>query len=118
MLWSCEKDEDPLPSDMIVGQWTIVSSELLGQVIPGDGSYLRFKACGSECTGMDYLASDMSTGQFTYDLAEDANTISIADTSNAGGNYNATWDILELTENDFRIVGNTIFGSLKIEMEK
>ncbi|NND77426.1 MAG: hypothetical protein HKN39_04525 [Flavobacteriales bacterium] len=115
---SCEKDEPPTSLEMLEGKWVIDSMEILAQVVPGDGSYLEFNACSSNCTGEDYRESDMSTGNFTYDLSADASTISIIDTLDAGGNYNATWDILELTEEDFRIVGNTILGSLKIEMSK
>ena len=103
---------------MLEGRWIIDSSEILAQVIPGDGSYLEFNSCSSTCNGSDFKASDMSTGDFSYVLSSDASTITITDTLSAGGNYNATWDILELTEDDFRIVGNTILGSLKIEMSK
>ena len=115
---SCEIEKDKTPQELLEGKWNIVSSELLGTVIPGDGSYLKFNACNMQCTGEDYKASDNSTGTFTYTLNGDAVSITISDTLSAGGSYNATWDILELTETDFRMVGNTILGSLKIEMLK
>ena len=116
---SCETADPPTPAENITGRWIIQSSELLGATIAGDGSYLEFNACGdTECTGVDFEATDGTSGTFTYVLADDATTISITDTTNDGGNYDATWDILELTETDFRIVGNTLFGSLKIEMTK
>ena len=116
---ACETANPPTPAENITGRWTIQSSEILGTTIAGDGSYLEFNACGdSECTGIDFEATDGTSGTFTYVLADDATTVTITDTTADGGNYDATWDILELTETDFRIVGNTLFGSLKIEMTK
>ena len=119
LLSSCETTEPPTPAENLTGKWIIQSSELLGAVIPGDGSYLRFNACtDTQCTGEDFEATDGTSGTFTYDLSDDATTITIVDTTNDGGNYDATWDILELTETDFRIEGNTLFGSFKVEMTK
>lgn len=119
LISGCEKEEIATPAEMITGKWIIQSSEILGQTVAGDGSYLIFNACtNNECSGQDYMASDSSSGTFTYDLNADATTIAIADSSSDGGNYNATWDILDLNETSFRIVGNTFLGSLKIEMVK
>ena len=60
----------------------------------------------------------MTSGTFEYVLNNDATQIVIVDNSPDGGSYNATWDILELTEDSFRITGSTILGNLKIEMTK
>ena len=119
MTTGCESTDPPTPAESLTGKWIIQSSEILAQTIPGDGSYLTFNACADNtCTGTDFEATDGTSGTFTYDLSDDATTIVITDSTNDGGNYDATWDILELTETDFRIVGNTLFGSLKIEMVK
>ena len=118
VLFGCKKVEVMTPGEMLVGKWMITSSELLGSVVPGDGSYLIFNACSGTCTGADYKASDSSTGSFTYTLNSDATQIDIEDETSVGGSYNYTWDILELTETDFRITASTVLGNLKIEMEK
>ena len=103
---------------MIEGKWTITSQEILTQVIPGDGSYLQFNACSSSCSGVDYKVSDTTTGTFTYVLNDEGTVITIVDQSSDGGNWDATWDVLELTESDFRITATTILGNLKVEMSK
>jgi len=113
----CKKDVKTA-SEILEGKWIITSQELLANVTPGDGSYLTFNACSSACTGTDYKASDMSSGTIEYILNDDATQIVIIDNSPDGGSYNATWDILELTEDAFRITGSTAFGNLKIEMIK
>jgi len=118
LLTDCKKEEPPTPKEMLEGKWTITSQELLTVVAPGDGSYLTFNACSSTCNGTDYKASDASTGTFTYTMDDDATEIVINDTISAGGNYNYTWDILELTEEKFRITTTTFLGNLKIEMSK
>jgi hypothetical protein len=115
---ACKKEEELSAQQQLEGKWIIESSELLGSEIPGDGSYLRFNPCGTLCTGTDYLASDGTIGNFTYVLSENASSIAITDTTADGGAYNGNWDILELTNNNLRIVGSTVFGSLKIEMAK
>ena len=114
----CEK-EDPLTAEeLVAGQWTIVSSEILATVIPGDGSYLRFDACAATCSGVDYKVSDTTSGVFTYTINEEATILAITDNSSDGGSWSGEWDILELTEKDFRITTTTIFGSMKVEMSK
>lgn len=114
----CKKEEPPTPAEMIEGKWTISSQEILAQVIPGDGSYLQFNACSSSCSGVDFKASDTTTGSFTYVLNDEGTVITISDNSSNGGSWNATWDVLELTENNFRITATTILGNLKVEMTK
>lgn len=114
---SCKNDV-LTPHEMLVGKWMITSQEILGVEIPGDGSYLIFNACSGTCTGTDFKASDSSSGTFNYTLNEDATQIVINDQTSDGGAYNYTWDILELTETNFRMTTITILGNLKIEMAK
>lgn len=118
VLSGCKKEEELTPQEMLEGKWMITSREILAITTPGDGSYLVFNSCSSSCTGTDYSASDASTGTFTYTIDDDATQIVISDTINEGGNYNSTWDILELTESSFRMTTTTLFGNLKIEMSK
>jgi hypothetical protein len=118
---SCETEEtDKTPAEQLVGKWDISSTEILTQVIPGDGSYLIFEECGAEsCGGTDYMAGDGTTGTFSYVLNEDATTLTIEDSSSDGGSYNGTWDVLELTNDELRIFADTgLFGTLKIELTK
>ncbi len=115
---ACKKTEEATPQQNLIGKWTITSSELLGSVVPGDGSYLVFSGDGVSGSGSDHKASDNSTGTFTYTMNSDATSIVIADTMSAGGSYNGTWDILELTDDKFRITATTILGNLKVEMAK
>ncbi len=117
VLLACKK-EVISPQEMLEGKWIITSQEILGVTVPGDGSYLIFNACSQTCTGTDYKASDSSSGTFDYILNEEATQIAIVDTMSAGGGYNYTWDILELTETNFRMTTVTILGNLKIEMAK
>ena len=118
LLAECKKKEELTPKEMLEGKWTITSQELLAVVTPGDGSYLTFNSCSSTCSGTDYKASDASTGTFAYTINDDGTEIVIDDTTSAGGNYNFTWDILELTEDKFRMTTSTFLGNLKIEMSK
>ena len=115
---SCEKEEVLTPAQMLEGKWTITSQEILTTEVPGDGSYLEFSACPGTCSGVDYKASDTTSGSFTYILNEEGTLLTIDDQSTDGGSWNATWDVLELTENNFRITTTTILGNLKVEMSK
>ena len=115
----CKKEEaGPTAAELVAGQWTIDSSEILGTVVPGDGSYLRFDACSSACSGVDYKVSDTTSGTFSYTINEEATILGITDNSSDGGSWSGEWDILELTESDLRITTTTIFGSMKVEMSK
>ncbi len=119
LLTSCEKEEDKIPAEMLVGKWVISYSELLTQRFPGDGSYLQFNECLDPCSGIDYDASEGTTGSFTYILNEDGSILEITDLSNDGGNYNFSWDILKLSETHLVIIADTgLFGTLKIELLK
>jgi hypothetical protein len=114
----CKKEEPLTPAQMIEGKWTITSQEILTSVVPGDGSYLQFNACSSTCSGVDSKASDTTSGTFIYDMNPEGTSIVIDDTSSNGGSWSGTWDILELTETEFRITGSTLFGNFKVEMSK
>lgn len=117
---ACEKEEEEAftPAQLIEGKWTITSQEILTTIVPGDGSYLQFNACSSACYGEDYRAIDTASGSFTYVLNDAGTIVTIDDQSSDGGSWNATWDILELTETKFRITATTILGNLKVEMSK
>ena len=117
---SCSKDEaeNGIPEEMIVGTWAVTSGEILGETIPGDGSTLTFNSCDTECTGSDYLASDETTGSIRYSFNEDFTTITIVDNSADGGNYDGTWDILELSNSDLHLKTETFLGTFEMELKK
>jgi hypothetical protein len=116
---SCKKkDPEPTAAELMEGKWVVSSSELLGTVVPGDGSYLRFDACASTCSGVDYKVSDTTSGTFTYSINDEATLLSITDNSSDGGSWSGEWDILELTETDLRMTTSTAFGSFKVELTK
>ena len=114
------KKEDPPPTaeEQVAGTWTIDSSEILALVVAGDGSYLQFNACAATCSGIDYKVSDTTKGTFVYTINDEATLLTITDNSSDGGSWTGEWDVLELTETDFRITTSTIFGSRKVEMSK
>lgn len=114
----CKKEESMTPAQMIEGKWTITSQEILTTIVPGDGSYMQFNACSSTCSGVDFKVSDTTIGSFNYVLNEAGTVITIDDQSADGGSWNATWDVLELTETTFRMTATTILGNLKVEMSK
>lgn len=118
MAVGCNKDENLTPSQMLEGQWTMTSQTLLSVTSAGDGSYLRFDACSNSCSGVDYKASNMSSGNFNYVLNADATLLTIVDTTSNGGNWDGTWDILDLTETTLRITGSTPFGNLTVQYSK
>ena len=114
----CKKEEPKTPQQMLEGQWSVVSSNILGTTVPGDGSYLRFNAYTSNYSGVDFKASDTTTGSFTYSLNEAATVLTITDTSANGGNWNAAWDVLDLTESKLKITSSTFLGNLTVEFSK
>ncbi len=121
VLSSCQSDDpdEPTPQtpqEILEGKWIINSSEILGTTVPGDGSYLQFNACDPTCGGIDFNQSDTTMGTFTYDLNDAATVLVINDDTDDGGNYNYSWDILELSETELRMVASTILGSLQIEL--
>lgn len=120
-LAACESSEDEVlvaPEERIQGRWIIDNSQILGQTVPGDGSYLEFDACGTDCGGIDYMAADDSQGTFTYVLNAEGTTVTIQDDTPDGGAYNGQWDILEFTNSSMVITGNTILGTLRMELSK
>lgn len=118
VLTGCKKEDPLTPQQMFEGKWIIQSQEMLGSVVPGDGSYLIFNACSSSCDGVEYKAGDQTTGTIAYSLNSEATVLSITDNSADGGSWDADWDILELTETDLRIITSTAFGNVKVEMTK
>jgi len=125
MFYGCDQvnEEDEVSasaSEMVKGTWTISSMNMFGVDIPGDGSTLTFGDCvDGVCTGQDYEASDGTTGTFTYELTDNDTKIVIVDEDPNGGNYNTTWDILDLESKSLRMTGDfSIFGTMLIEMNK
>ena len=113
---ACKKDQEP--GELIVGTWTLESTEVLATVQSGDGSSLTFDGCSTTCTGTDYDGSNGTYGNFTYSLNEEGTILVISDTSNNGGGNNATWDVLELTSNSLRMTTSTVLGNVKREYVK
>lgn len=115
---SCEVEEATEKS--LTGQWGLQSSVLLGQTVPGDDSYLQFEECGTtECSGIDFKASDGSESTFTYVMSNDESTITINDANaSEGGNWNGTWDVLRFSETELHISQTTIFGELISKFKK
>lgn len=114
---SCETEEDQ-QEKTIEGKWILESSVVLGASIPGDGSYLKFNGCSSECTGEDYKASNESKGLFTYELSDNESTLVIEDNESGGGSWNGTWQIIKFTDSELDIKMNSLFGDLIFEMKK
>lgn len=110
---SCKKEEKTA-EQLIEGKWMVSNSNIGGSDIPGDGSYLQFNACSSSCTGADFRASDTTTGVFTYSIDEEGILLTINDNSSDGGSWNATWDVLELEENNLKITASTFLGNLTV----
>lgn len=118
-LTSCEKEEETQETvKTLEGTWTIESSLIFGMTIPGDGSTLKFNGCDTECTGEDYMASDETTGSFTYELSEDETTLTIVDEDEAGGSYGGTWTVVKYTDSELDLSTETFFGPMTIEMKK
>lgn len=117
-MLGCKKEEPLTSAQKVEGKWTITSQEILGSTYPGDGSYLQFNACSSTCSGVDFKAGDTTTGSFNYTINEEGTLLTIVDNSSDGGSWNATWDILELTENSLRMTTTTFLGNLLVKMSK
>lgn len=117
-VFGCKKEDPKTSQEMLEGKWNIYSTEILGNIAYGDGSYLQFNACSSTCGGVDYDAGDTTTGTFTYTINEEATILNISDTSSNGGNWNAAWDILDFTDTKLRITATTVLGNLTCEFHK
>lgn len=111
---SCKKEPVKTPAELIEGKWMVSNSNIGGSDFPGDGSYLNFAACSSTCTGVDFKASDTTSGVFTYSIDEEGILLTINDNSSDGGSWNATWDVLELDENNLKITASTFLGNLTV----
>ena len=118
VVFSCKKEEKKTPAQLLEGKWLVSNSNILGSDIPGDGSYLQFAACSSSCSGVDFKASDTTTGVFTYSIDEEGILLTINDNSSDGGSWNATWDVLELEESRLKITGSTFLGNLTVTFTK
>ena len=113
-LTSCKKEEEKT----IKGKWTIDEVTFFGISAPGDGSYLIFDGCDTECTGQDYKNEDETIGSFTYQLNDDESTLTIQDDQEDGGDWTGEWEIIEFTDNKLVIVLNTFFGPATYELSK
>lgn len=117
-LFACKKTEPKTAQELLQGKWMVTNSNIMGSDIPGDGSYMQFNACGTTCGGVDFKASDTTSGNFTYSIDADATVISITDTTSNGGSWNGSWDVLTLTENSLKITGSTFLGNLTVTFQK
>ncbi len=122
---SCsESDSEELIVDVnerIVGKWMVDSQTLFEVNVPGDGSWLTFDGCATgDCTGTDYMASDESTGTFSYIFGTDNSTLIIEDNdSQQGGSYSGEWTIEQFTNNKLVISIDTgLFGVTTITLKK
>jgi len=122
LTMSCEKTPKVTdPYEKINGTWIIDNVLILGQSVPGDGSYLKFLPCDDPpCAGVDFDQSDTTTGTFTYAILNDEKTLSIIDTIlGIGGNYNGEWEITLFSNKNLHFKINTgLFGDLKIDTHK
>ncbi len=123
LFTSCSDDdtEDVLltESDRIVGTWTLSQSVVLGITVPGDGSTLTFNECTATCAGIDFQASDDSSGTFTYELTSDNTILSIIDNdSSAGGAYSGDWAISSFTNNSITLSASTFIGDVSFTFTK
>jgi hypothetical protein len=121
-LLSCEKSEEDVfatPYAKINGTWKVEGTRAFGRTFPGDGSSLTFNDCTSApCSGTDYLASDKSSGNFTYTIASDQKSITIADPSGEGGSFNGRWDVLVFEKSSLRLSSESVLGTMVIELKK
>lgn len=123
LLSSCSDDdtEDILltESDRIVGTWTLSKSVVLGITVPGDGSTLTFNECTATCAGIDFQASDDTSGTFTYELTSNNTILSIIDNdSSAGGAYSGDWTISSFTNNSITLSASTFIGNVSFTFTK
>lgn len=117
-LYSCKKEDPKTSQQMLEGKWNVYSVEFMGGTSYGDGSYLEFNACSASCGGVDYQASDTTSGTFTYTIDDEATVLNITDTTSNGGNWNAAWDILDFTDTKLRITATTFLGNVTYEFHK
>ena len=108
------------PYEKIDGTWKITSSEIFGTSIPGDGSTISFVECDTPpCPGSDYLASDGTTSNITYEFLNDDDILAIVDTTGNGGSYNAEWDVGTFTKSRLTLSADAgFFGPFKMTLEK
>lgn len=125
-IFSSCSEEEPARSvteyEQIEGTWRIESQRLLDNEFPGDGSTLTFNFCGIEtaCDGIDYQASEETSGTFSFSFNADKSAIIFEDDdSEAGGNYNGEWAIEEFTSTSLTLSADTgLFGITTIRLKK
>ncbi len=108
-------------NERIVGKWTVDSQTLFEVEVDGDGSWISFDGCdGNSCSGTDYMASDQSSGTFSYSFnADKTKLILVDDDPDAGGNYSGEWTIDEFTNNTLIIwIDTGLFGITSITLKK
>ena len=115
---SCKKEDTPekTVSEKIAGHWATGNQYLQNNLVAtSDGSYLEFNA---NAAGVDHKASDNSTGAFTWHLQNTDTQILFADTTNVGGFWNGTYDIVSITDTKLVIKATSILGEYKCELNK
>ena len=108
-------------NERIIGKWMVDSQTLFEVNVPGDGSWLTFNGCESgDCTGTDFMASDETSGTFSYAFGQDKTTLIFEDNdSDAGGNYSGEWTIEQFTNSTLVISIDTgLFGVTTITLKK
>jgi len=119
---SCSDDESEtllVESERIIGTWTIKESVVLGITIPGDDSSLTFSACSTTCNGVDYEATNETSGTFTYEFKNEFKTLSIDDDdSDLGGSYTGDWSVSKFTNNSLTLSTQSILGEVSFTFTK
>ena len=118
---SSEEELIPDENERIVGKWVVDSQTILEITAEGDGSWLSFDGCeGGNCTGTDYMASDQTTGTFSYSFNADKTKLTFVDNDpEAGGNYSGEWTIDEFTNDKLVIwIDTGIFGITTVTFTK
>lgn len=106
IIAGCTKFDEP--TNKIQGKWLINSIEIPGMIVGGDGSYLIFMGGTQNCQGSDYSAVDKNYGSFNYDFSPDGTVLTIVDTSFVGGNYNYSYNIIEMTDDNLKMSAITL----------
>jgi len=108
-------------NERIMGKWTVDSQTLFDVKVPGDGSWLSFDGCATgDCTGVDYMASDETSGTFSYSFNADKTKLILVDNdSEAGGNYSGEWTIDKFSNNTLTIwIDTGLVGITTITFKK
>jgi hypothetical protein len=117
---SCEKIEED-PYKRVEGKWIVKSTSIGGINAGEDGSYLLFNPCGGvNCEGVDYKASDSTSGTFGYSITEGSSKtlFFFTDTTNDGGFYNGEYEATLFNNYSLNLEASSILGTFRIEMKK